>query len=327
MESLSDKDLYKKCQEYGTNAQVWKRRFAGLLPEVLKRELHRRRGFGSIHEFAFKLGGLSASAVDKVIHLADRLEDKPVLKEQLTSGNQGWSKIEKVAFIATKETDQLWAERVESMSAVALGAFVQAQRLSKIENGEEFTDVGEPENKFRFMQFSISPQVEQKFRALKVQLEKEKGVTLNYNEVLQLMMERSPSTQVVVQVCPECAERKSKEVQSRAIPALVRRYIQAKYQGFCAFKGCLRAGTSLHHTKRYALSPDHDPNSIVPLCISHERLVHSGLIENEEDPPEQWRLLDKPDPNHAKYKIDQKVQKFRTIMTVHDTDTQGIGRK
>ncbi|MEK7146275.1 MAG: hypothetical protein AAB802_03770, partial [Patescibacteria group bacterium] len=277
MGDLTDSQLYKKCQEYGLLAQVWKRRFAGLLPEVLKRDLHRRRGFGSIHEFAFKLGGLSSASVDKILHLADKLDDKPVLKAQLTSGDQGWSKIEKVAFIATPETDRVWADRVETMSAVALGAFVQAQRLSESENGVDLTDVGKLENKFRFMQFSVSSEVEKKFRVLKVQLEKERGVTLNYNEVLQVMMERAPGAQVVVQVCPECAERKSKEVKSRSIPASVRRLIQAKYQGFCAYKGCLRAATSLHHTRGYALAPDHDPNFIVPLCVSHERLVHSVL--------------------------------------------------
>ena len=121
---LSDKELYALCKQYGLNARMWRRRFAGLLPEVTRRRLYKKRGYTSVHEFAAKLAGMSKEAVDKVLRLATKLEDKPVLREQLISGEQGWSKIEKVAFIATPETDKYWAERVESMPKLALEAFI-----------------------------------------------------------------------------------------------------------------------------------------------------------------------------------------------------------
>lgn len=319
IQEMSDKDLYARCQEYGTAARVWRRRFAGLLPEVLKRDLHRRRGYGSIYEFAFKLAGMSNASVDKVLNLAGKLEDKPALREQLVSGAQGWSKIEKVAYIATPETDKEWAEKVEKMSAGALGAFVQATRVfTKNGNGEELTDVGESHNIFRLnqwgsMSFPVSPEVEKRLRLLKYQLEREKGVTLSYNEVLEVLMKGGAveKTQIVIQVCPECAARRAAEANGRAIPALVRRMIQATYHGMCGFQDCTKPATSLHHTRRYSLDQRHDPKSIVPLCKAHERLVHSGLVENEEDPPRSWRLLSRPDAAHPKFAIDQKVQNFR----------------
>ena len=40
LSKLTDTQLYKKCREYGHNAKLWKQRFAGLLPEVEKRQLH-----------------------------------------------------------------------------------------------------------------------------------------------------------------------------------------------------------------------------------------------------------------------------------------------
>ena len=326
LSTLSDSELYTRCKDYGLQARVWRRRFAGLLPEVLRRDLHRRRGYGSLYEFAFKLAGMSSASVDKVLGLAEKLVDKPVLREQLVSGSQGWSKIEKVAYIATPETDKEWAEKVEKMSASALGAFVQATRgFTENENGENHTDVGESGNTFRLEQwgnlsFPVAPEVEKKLRLLKYRLEKEKGVTLTFNEVFQLLLAQEAGdkqqAQVVIQVCPECAARKASEATGRAIPAGVRRVLYAMYQGYCGFPNCTRAASSLHHTRRFALSPGHDPKTIVPLCKAHERLVHSGLIANEEDPPRLWRLLVRPDAGHPKFAIDQKVQNYRKEATL-----------
>ena len=109
---LSDKDLYAFCKEYGGKARFWRRRFAGLLPEVERRGLYRRRGCGSIYEFAAKLAGMSKESVDKVLQISRKLENKPQLKELLESGAQSWTKLEKVAYIATSQTDGEWAERV-----------------------------------------------------------------------------------------------------------------------------------------------------------------------------------------------------------------------
>jgi hypothetical protein len=71
-EKLTDSELYKKCQEYGLNAKQWLRKFAGLLPEVLRRRLHKRRGYTSIHEFAAKLAGMSEGTVNRILRLAGR---------------------------------------------------------------------------------------------------------------------------------------------------------------------------------------------------------------------------------------------------------------
>lgn len=324
LQTLSDKDLFARCQEYGTNARVWRRRFAGLLPEVLRRDLHRRRGYGSIYEFAFKLAGMSGASVDKILHLAEKLADKPALREQLVSGSQGWSKIEKVAFIATPETDKEWAEKVEKMTQQGLEAFIQAKRaLTQCGNVEGQTLKSESDNKFRLeqwgsMSFPVAPEIEKQLRLLKYQLEKEKGQTLTFNEVMQALLKGGikQDAKVVIQVCPECAARKAAQVNSRSLPTGVRRVLQAMYQGLCAFPLCERPGTSFHHTKRYSLEREHNAKSIVPLCKGHERLIHSGLIENEEDPPATWRILDRPNPQHVKFSVDEAVQIRRRERTI-----------
>ena len=56
---ISDQQLYELCQKYGERARTWRQKFAGLLPEVYRRRLYEKKGFGSIFEFAAKLAGMS----------------------------------------------------------------------------------------------------------------------------------------------------------------------------------------------------------------------------------------------------------------------------
>lgn|SRR3989344_2638478 len=317
--ALTDKDLYALSQQYGQNARFWKQKFAGLLPEVLHRKLYNRRGFASLYEFAFKIGGLNHLTVDKVLSLHARLQDKPALKEQLIMGSIGWSKIERVSYLATPETDQEWASKIQVLSKPALEAYIKAQKFTKIGNIELLLPGQEAENIFelgqevwRTISFPISPQVEKELQLTKLNLEREKRKKMTLNQVIHFLIKmKTVSKQITTNICPDCAAQRARTANSRPIPSLIRRLIEAQYKGYCAFPHCDKPSTSLHHTKRYALNPSHNPKGIVPLCTEHEQLVHSGLIENEEDPPEKWRVLPKADPKNPKYQVDRKVQKYR----------------
>ncbi len=59
MENLTDEKLYELCKMYGARALEWRRKFIGLLPEVERRKLYRKKGFASVFEFAAKLAGVS----------------------------------------------------------------------------------------------------------------------------------------------------------------------------------------------------------------------------------------------------------------------------
>lgn len=132
---LSDEELYKKCRECGQNAKEWSRRFAALLPEVVKRGLHRRKGFVSIGEFAGKIAGMSEYAVDRILQLHAKIKDKPFLLKLFESAAEGWSKVEVVAYVATAETDKLWAEKIPLLSQAALSELVKNYRLKSPVNG------------------------------------------------------------------------------------------------------------------------------------------------------------------------------------------------
>lgn len=213
LEKMSDSQLYQLCKKYGLAARVWRRRFAGLLPEVLRRRLYKKRGYTSIHEFAGKIAGMSKEAVDKVLRLAMKLEDKPALKEQLVSGSQGWSKLERVAFIASPETDGFWAEKVEKMPSTALGAYVQElRRVGSLDqnNRLDLTVDGnfQPE-KTSVITFHMRPELERKFRMYKYELEKERKEPFTCENTLDALL---TSSKVTIQICLECAERQAKVI-------------------------------------------------------------------------------------------------------------------
>jgi hypothetical protein len=126
LEDLNNKDLYHLCQEYGRGIKALRRIFSVLLVEVFRRNLHRKYGFESIHEFGAKIGGMNKELVDRILWLEKVLRDKPFLWKSFRSS--GWSKIRIVANLATRETDKFWAEKVELLSKPALEVYVKWYR-------------------------------------------------------------------------------------------------------------------------------------------------------------------------------------------------------
>lgn len=124
--SLQNKELIRLCELYGSNARLWLRKFANLLPEVCKRGLYKNANCRSVHEFATKYSGMNRATVDQVILLDRNLEDKPTLRSLLE--DYGWSKLRVVANVATKDTDKMWAEKVKKLTKSALEIYVQEWR-------------------------------------------------------------------------------------------------------------------------------------------------------------------------------------------------------
>jgi len=135
--SFTDKELYELCNEYGRNAKLWMRKFAVLLPEVFKRNLYRKKGFYTIHEFAAKIAGMNYSTTEQILSLDRCLEEKPALRGLIEI--YGWSKIRVVASTATPKTDKFWAEKVKELTKGALELYVRDLKIQeKKEKIEEF---------------------------------------------------------------------------------------------------------------------------------------------------------------------------------------------
>lgn len=245
--------------------------------------------------------------------------------------------METVAFIATPATEKEFAEKIDTLPRIALIEYVKDYRLKAtacdISNSETQIQQADVWNN---LTFPVSPKVEQKLRFFKQKFEKEKKQTLTWNEAFMEMMkllDEKPVIQKIVktEICPDCVRNRENEKENygvtlRAIPADVRKIIDARGDTqdtqnasndmkLCEFPNCLRPAEIYHHTRRFALRQNHDPNFIRALCKPHERLAHAGLIQNEEKPPTEWLIGEQSNygANHGarKFRIDGKVNAWR----------------
>ncbi|MBU0981623.1 hypothetical protein KKC94_02930, partial [Patescibacteria group bacterium] len=122
---MTDEKLYELCKKYGRQALLWRQKFVGLLPEVYKRRLYEKKGFGSIFEFAFKLAGLSEKQVRLVLNLEQKFEDKPVLRRMLIDGEVSANKLVRIASVATRENEEELAAVVKTLPKSAVDTYAR----------------------------------------------------------------------------------------------------------------------------------------------------------------------------------------------------------
>ncbi len=239
---MTDKELYKLCQEYGAKARKWKNKFIALLPEVAKRGLHKKKGFESIYEFAAKVGGVAYSSVEAVLRLDKKLEDKPKLKQMIEK--VGVNKVRVVANLDKKEEELI--EKVQTLTKPALELFAKEERGIR------------PGTEMKILSFHVDEKVELELRKLKG-----KGET--FNDVMKKLLANMPKEK-------EIRPRKTKPSKSRPTPAQKRREALAKTNGKCSVPGCNKPAEEIHHPKPWAIFHKHD--ELEPLCKAHHELEH-----------------------------------------------------
>lgn len=257
------KDIHKQFVFYGQEARKWMRKCELLLPEIERRKIWKKKGFGSIYEYAGKLAGMSRAKVDEVLRVLKRVEDKPELKE--VAEKCGVQKVRPVAAIATQETAEFWAEKAESMSKHALETYVKDYRL-EILPGEG----SQPEKET--VSVKLRPDLAKRFEQF--------AQRADFEELLEKFLDEIDGRDK-----PEAVK-----TSSRHIPAPIKKHICNRSGGCCEYPHCGRRAEIFHHTERFALHKQHDPDKIFHLCEGHERLMHLGLIENEGLGPQFWRI-------------------------------------
>lgn len=321
---IEHKILHGKFQKYGTCAREWTRKCALLLPEIEKHRIWEQKKFGSIYEYACKLAGMGRPAVDDALRVLKKIEDKPDLRKVVEL--KGINAVRPVAAIATRETQSFWAEKAMAMSKNTLEVYVKdltrstdlTQQIStntNLENnlctstekaprtsGQQAISLFDTQNfEIKATQKTVVMQLSPEIAD---QLEKLKGQG-DWNELMKQFLELRSL---------ELEEQKPEPVQatSRHIPVKIQQHVTARTNGNCSHPGCAKPIEIKHHTKRFALEKNHDPDQIHGLCKEHERIAHLGLIENEEATPADWKVRKEADPDEPKFKIDELVKKFRT---------------
>lgn len=344
--SPADRIVHNQFSRYGKNAKEWLRKCALLLPEIERRQIWKKRRFSSLYEYAAKLASMSRSSVDEALRVLRRIGDKPALRKVIEE--KGIQSVRPVAAIATTETASFWAKKAREMNKNTLEVYVREfkkQYQNKFNGNkndmrdsvENSTDSAEhnsanaEDNRLQFLpREGFQPENPQKFLtsnhygsnlpkptseielitmllepAVAAELQKLKGNS-DWNTLIKELL--GLRRQKLEQEKPKPVPTKS-----RHIPTKIRCYVTNKTRGLCSYPGCVKPYKILHHTDRWALKNIHDPDKLMPLCTQHEQIAHHGLIANEEQPTEKWRILKKPIWWDAKRMVDQAVIKNRGL--------------
>ncbi|MBA4337198.1 hypothetical protein C0416_05530 [bacterium] len=258
---MTDKELYERCVFVGKQARKWKNEFVALLPEVARRELHKKHGFATVVEFAAKIGGVGRGTVEKVFQVEKYVSDKPELKKLIPK--VGVNKVRIVATMATQENQVELAERVRTMSKGALELFAREQRAPEISS---------PGTGRTMVSFSLDKATEFKLRKFKNNM----GGVVEWNDVIKKLLEVAEA-----QVARPKKVHKERKIEmptkiARYVPVSVRHELPEK----CQYPGCGRPAQVIHHPHRFALQANHE--NLKPLCKGHHELVHQGFE------PSQW---------------------------------------
>ncbi|MBU0667767.1 hypothetical protein KJ951_01860 [Patescibacteria group bacterium] len=68
--------------------------------------------------------------------------------------------------------------------------------------------------------------------------------------------------------------RAQKIKPSRYIPAKIRHLLRNEHGTKCTVRNCGKRADVIHHTQRFALSRNHDPRFMAPLCAQHHAIAH-----------------------------------------------------
>ena len=251
---MNDKELLEMAVMYGRNALEWRRKFIGLLPEINKRELYKKKNCSSIFEFAAKFGGLSNDQVRLALNMEERFEGLPHLHELLVEGKESINKLARVVSIATTENEEELAKHVQNMSKGAVETFVRDQKPSSGLPGQTL---------------SLNEEVRSRLAELQ-----EKGIDVN-ELILAALNKREL----------EIEEEKAQEVEpasSRYIPLTTRRLLKKEHGSKCSIPTCKKPSTEIHHTQTFAISHSHNPNYLAPLCKQHHEIAHAINLKVHE---------------------------------------------
>jgi hypothetical protein len=277
---ITDQELLKLCDKFGKQALLWRRKFMGLLPEVHRRKLYKKRGCASIFEFAAKWAGISEKQTKIVLRLEERFEDKPVLKNLLVEGSVSVNKLARVVSIATVENESELADKIKRLPRAALETFVRDEgeakslHVQKTRSEPEGRAECKPERSegFPCISFSLSAVVITELNRLYVQ-----GHDVN-KIILELLKQRNEK----IEEEKEKIAKNAPTTVSRYIPVRVKAILKEEFGQKCSIPNCPKLARNIHHSQRFALAHRHDPRYMAPLCREHHQLAHIVDLRYEE---------------------------------------------
>lgn len=264
---MTNEQLFQLCQEYGAKAKEWRQKFLGLLPEVYKRRLYREKGFGSIFEFAAKLGGVSELQVNTVLHLDKKFEKTPELRKLLTSGEVSVHKLARIVTVAAPENQRYWASKIQSLPQASIEALVRDHiGCGKVLRAQELsTDDAKT-------QIWLSSEAAEKLLELE---QKGFDISLLILDFLKERDERIKNQKILL-------ANQARQTSSRHIPKQTKQLLVQEHGSKCAISTCRKTAEQIHHTQRFSIDKTHNPFYLAPLCKAHHRIAHAVDMKNDQ---------------------------------------------
>lgn len=293
-------NLHHRFQIYGRNAREWMRKCAMLLPDIERERVWEKKGFESIYVYAAKLAGMSRESVNDALRVLRATEGMTEIRNVIEQ--RGINIIKPILTTLTSDNQAFWAEKAMTMSQHTLEVY-RKERTAQ-DNEPTGRRASSETSEFPYQKAIAKTIIPMDLDPdIAAQLTKLKG-TGDWTTLMQELLAAREA--ILEQACPD-----SKTTDSRHIPTNIQKFIIQRSRGICEFPACTRTYTILHHTQRFALEKTHDPSCIIALCTAHERIVHQGLIENENQEPRYWIIRKHPDTQNPNYAIDQLVMKYR----------------
>lgn len=311
--------VFERFQEYGKNAKLWMNKCVLMLPEISRKRIWEKKGFGSIYEFAAKLAGMSRNKVNEGLRILEKIKDMPEIKEVVEK--KGIWAAKPVVRVATVENQKFWAEKASAMSQSTLATYVkdvveeekksnENGRLKAVKNDDTalskpnlFQEIDDSTNKKTTISMKLKPETAEK-------LQKVKGKD-DWDELMEEFIKFKEEKERKFQKELEKEKPKTVKSASHYVPAKISKYVRRRAKNKCESPNCTKTGKQLHHTIPFSLKKEHNPDKIRLLCEQHHDIAHHGLVKNEENQPQKWKTLQSPDLMDLKSVINDKIAGFR----------------
>ena len=104
--------------------------------EIMRRRLYRDLGFATINQYAMQELGFSKSRTGDFIRLARQLEKLPAVREEMATGQLGYTKAREIVSVATPETEACWLEVAKGTRRELVHEVKKAKRAARVDPGQ-----------------------------------------------------------------------------------------------------------------------------------------------------------------------------------------------
>jgi 5-methylcytosine-specific restriction endonuclease McrA len=157
--------------------------------EIMKRRLYRDLGHATINQYAMGELGFSRSKTRDFIRLAGQLDKLPAVREAMSSGEVGYTKVREIVSVATPETQDIWLEAARGSRRELVHEVKKAKRAARVDPGQgELLPLDQPVVAPRQLpvrlQLELTPEQEARRAALVERLHRLGGVSSDRAELM-----------------------------------------------------------------------------------------------------------------------------------------------